>query len=242
MDEPALRYQRILAAAADDPAVIGVVVVGPRAVGRLLHPGSDVDGFVITTGSFDPWRSRHGDPVELWPMTPEEFAVHGLTPETAWNRPAFLRARVDLDRSGAIAEAVARKARLAPDEVRSLVEAALDDYINSVYRSLRNLAAGRMLAGRLDAVESIGPALTTIFGLEGRVRPFNKWLEDELEQRPLAFGDPLPAIEAILRDGRPEDQRALFRRVEVAARAAGHGRIVDGWDPDVPWLRGASSR
>ena len=34
---------------------------------------------------------------------------------------------------------------------------ALDDYINALYRSLRNLEGGRALGGRLDAVESIGP-------------------------------------------------------------------------------------
>jgi hypothetical protein len=238
VDAPALRYERILAAATGDPDVVGVVVVGPRAVGRLLHAASDVDGFVITTGPFEPWRSRHGDPVELWPMTPEEFEIHGLTPESAWNRPAFLRARVDLDPSGSITAAVARKARLLSDEARSLVDTALDAYINSMYRSLRNLWAGRALAGRLDAAESIGPALTTIFALERRVRPFNKWLVDELEQAPLAFGDPTAAIEAIGRAARPEDQRALFLRVEAVARTAGHGGVVDGWEPDVAWLRG----
>jgi hypothetical protein len=32
--------------------------------------------------------------------------------------------------------------------------------------------------------------------------------------------------------------RAAFRMLERAARSTGHGAIVDGWEPDVAWLRG----
>lgn len=239
MDAAAGAYHRILAEASADRSVIGVVVVGPRAVGRLLHPASDVDGFVVTTGSFEPWRTRHGDPVELWPMTPDEFEVHGLDADSAWNRPAFLQARVDLDRvGGGIGRAVVRKASLTADEARVTGAAALDAYVNSLYRSLRNLDGGRSLASELDAREAIGPALTAIFALEGRVRPFNKWLVDELQRAPLRFGDPTAAIAAVGKHARPADQRALFRRIEAAARSVGHGPTIDAWEPDVPWLRG----
>ena len=53
------------------------------------------------------------------------------------NRPTFLRTRVDLDRlDGEIERLVARKARLDPEEARGIAAAALDDYVNSLYRSL----------------------------------------------------------------------------------------------------------
>ena len=173
-------------------------------------------------------------------MSIDAFRRHGLRGDAdAWNRPTFLRARVDLDRlDGEIAGLVAAKARLSPEEAHEIAAAALDDYINSMVRSLRNLEAGRDLAGRLDGIESIGPALTTAFALESRVRPFNKWLVHELAARPLAIPDLLGHVERIARDPTPDAQRELFRVLETAARTAGHGGVVDGWEPDVAWLRG----
>jgi hypothetical protein len=32
----------------------------------------------------------------------------------------------------------------------------------------------------------------------------------------------------------------LFADVEQLARAHGHGDVIDGWEPDVAWLRGES--
>jgi hypothetical protein len=40
--------------------------------------------------------------------------------------------------------------------------------------------------------------------------------------------------------GEPEAQRELFNRVEPLARRAGFGDVVDGWEPDVDWLRGSA--
>ncbi len=83
--------------------------------------------------------------------------------------------------------------------------------------------------------------MTTAFALEARVRPFNKWLARELDARPLAIPGLLDHVERISRDPIPDAQRALFRVMEAAARAAGHGAVVDGWEPDVAWLRGSVS-
>lgn len=240
--DPVAEYTALLDQARSVDTVVGVIVVGPRAVGELVATTSDVDVYVITRGEDDagPWRTPHGSPVEVWPMPIAEFRDHAM-PGTrdAWNRPTFLRTRVDLDRlDGEIAQLVARKARLEADEAGAIAAAALDDYVNSLYRSLRNLEAGRALAGRLDAVESIGAALTTAFAFEERVRPFNKWLVHELAARPLEIADLLDHAERIARDPTPDAQRALYRVMESAARARGHGAVIDGWEPDVAWLRG----
>ncbi len=147
--DPVAAYDALLEAARDDGAVVGVIVVGARATGELVHAGSDVDVYVITRTDDDARgrRTPHGSPVEVWPMSVAEFREHGM-PGTrdAWNRPTFLRTRVDLDRlDGEIARLVARKARLEPEEARELATTALDDYMNSLYRSLKNLEAGRAL-------------------------------------------------------------------------------------------------
>jgi hypothetical protein len=242
--DPETRYRELLERVARDPAVVGVVAFGSRGAGAFVTPDSDVDAFVIVDGpealSY-PYATNHGDAVEVWPITLEKFRTHALpgSPE-AWNRPAFLTARVDFDRlDGEIGRIVERKRRLAPDEATA--DSALDGYINSMYRSLRNLEGGRTLEGRLDGLESIGPLLTTAFALDGRVRPFNKWLRFDLEAEPLTLPDLagiLDQVDRIAADPTTAHQREAFRAIERAARATGHGGVVDSWEPDVAWLRG----
>jgi hypothetical protein len=244
--DPDARYQELLDRASADLAVVGIVVFGSRGAGAFVTSDSDVDAFVIVDGPESlsrPYATNHGDPVEVWPITLEAFRDHALpgTP-TAWNRPSFLQARVDLDRlDGEISLIVARKGRLDPEEATALADSSLDGYINSLYRSMRNLEGGRMLEGRLDGLESIGPLLTTAFAFEGRVRPFNKWLRYDLEAEPLVLSDLgglLDHIDRIAADPTTDHQREAFRAIERAARATGHGAVVDSWQPDVAWLRG----
>jgi hypothetical protein len=214
--------------------------MGSRGFDALVGDDSDYDLLVIADGPLEPWATEHGSTVEAWPMTIERFAGQGLpgSPD-AWNRPAFLGVRVVLDRTdGEIGRLVERKRVLAPDEAATIAAASLDGYVNSLYRSLRNLEAGRDLEGRLDALETIGPMLTTVFAFEGRVRPFNKWLGVELARHPLAFGDVAAVADAIASTPTAATQRAAFRQIEAAARLAGHGAVIDGWEPDVDWLRG----
>ena len=124
-----------------------------------------------------------------------------------------------------------------------LAAAALDDYVNSYYRAARNHQNDLPFEARLDAVESVGHFLTALFALHRRVRPFNKFLGWELRREPL--GDEtwsvdvlFPRLQRIIGPGDLAEQQALFRDVEVQARAEGHGGVIDGWEPDVAWLRG----
>jgi len=241
-------YAELLERARADPAVVGVVVFGSRAVDADITAASDVDCFVILAGAAEnpvPWQRPHGSVVEVWPLTLDAFRRHAEAgTETAWNRPSLIRARVDLDKlDGEIAGLVEAKRRLRPDEARALVATALDDAINSLYRALRSAENGSELASRLDAIESISPLVTTAFALEGRVRPWNKWLERELEREPLLtsdFGGLLELVRGLATDPSPARLRKAFGVLERPARIAGHGAVVDGWEPDVAWLRGES--
>lgn len=239
-------YWELLARAKTDPAVVGVVVFGSRAAGPFAEPGSDVDCFVVVDGPADEaarWQTPHGSPVEAWAMTLDTFRRHALPGDPmTWNRPAFIRARVDLDKlDGEIGRIVDRKRRLDPAEAGELAASAIDGAINSMYRALRNLEGARRLGGQMDALESIGPLLTAAFALEARVRPFNKWLVYELGVEPLespAFARLIERIEDIVADPSAEHVRDAFRMLDAAARFRGHGAVVDSWEPDVAWLRG----
>jgi predicted nucleotidyltransferase len=239
-------YADLLDRAGSGPAVVGVVVFGSRAAGPFATPSSDVDCFVIVDGRPEDthrWATNHGDPVEVWAITLDAFRGHALAGDAfAWNRPAFIRARVDVDKlDGEIGRIVDGKRRLEPDEATTVAVDGLGAAINSIFRALRNQEAGRRLEGRLDGLEAIAPLLSTAFALEGRVRPFNKWLRYELATEPLR----IPELEGLgeLVEGLAEDPsvdrlRAAFRMLEGAPRSTGHGAIVDGWAPDVAWLRG----
>ena len=239
-------YAALLERARSDRTVVGVVVYGSRAAGPFVTPESDVDCFVIVEGTRETaraWRTPHGSPVEVWSMTLDEFRAHALPGDDfAWNRPALIRARVDLDKlDGELGRIVDGKRRLAGEEARSTAADALDDAINSLYRALRSAENGRELAARLDAQEAIGPLLRFAFAVEGRVRPFNKWLLWELQAEPLttpAFAGLAADIEWLATEPTADRLRATFRMLESVARAIGLGDEVQGWEPDVPWLRG----
>ena len=244
IDEIERAYRAFLESAAADENVVGVVLSGSRGAGVFVTDRSDFDVFVVTREPDDRWPFVYGSAVEMVALTLDSFETYALPGgRDAWNRPAFLFAKVEIDRlDGAIGRIVERKRRLTPDEAKTIAAESLDDYINTLLRSLRNLEAGRELEGRLDAAETIPPLLTTAFALEGRVRPFNKWLRHDLEREPLAIEGLLPRIDRIRRDADPGEQRALFRDMERHARAGGHGAAVDSWEPNVGWLRGEASR
>ncbi|HET7473655.1 MAG TPA: nucleotidyltransferase domain-containing protein [Candidatus Limnocylindrales bacterium] len=245
-DAAETEYAALLDRARADPSVVGVVVYGSRAAGPFVTPESDVDCFVIVDGSIDVarrWRTPHGAPVEVWPMTIDAFRVHALPGDAfAWNRPALIRARVDLDKlGGEIGRIVDRKRRLRDDEAREAAAFELDGAINSLHRALRSAENGRDLAARLDAQEAIGPLLRFAFATEGRVRPFNKWLLHELDTEPLttpAFAELAADVDALATAPTVDRMRATFRTLETVARATGHADVIDGWEPDVAWLRG----
>lgn len=73
--------------------------------------------------------------------------------------------------------------------------------------------------------------------------PFNRFLRWELENHALP-GDSwsadslLPRIQAILTAGDVGEQQRLFRDVEALARSHGLDNVIDGWEPDLAWLRG----
>ena len=119
---------------------------------------------------------------------------------------------------------------------------ALDAYINSLYRSLKCLRNGNGLGARLEAADAIGHALTVIFALEGRHRPYYGYLARELEARPLATF-PLPADEllamlsTILESADAGTQQRLLGIIDALGRQAGCGDVFDEWEADYVWMQ-----
>lgn len=237
-------FAALLEHAHADPNVVGLLLAGSRGKGAYVTDESDYDAYVILNDGrlldeyADRFPSAHGDPVEYILVSLESFRAHALPGSPSrWNAYTFAHIEPLIDKlDGEIGRIAAAKTIPGPDDARAF----LGGYLNQYYRAKKNLTAGRVLEGHLDAAESIVWLLDFLFAAHHRIRPFNKWLVWELREHPLRepWRDTLlPRIEAILASGAGDAQRSLFRDTETFARARGLSEIVDSWGRDVEFMR-----
>ncbi|WP_229869267.1 hypothetical protein [Streptomyces inusitatus] len=245
-------YAALLERVGRDRHALGLVLTGSRAREGTATARSDYDVYLVAEdgaehGPLAAERRRDGLlDVVLLPLT--EFRAHALPGSgTEWNRYAFTRAEVVKDTAdGLIAELVAAKGRLTQAEAAESAPELLDAFLNSVYRCLKSDRDGRSLAARLDGADTVPYFLGYAFALDGRVRPYNKYLEWELRHHPLDRAEwapdrLLPLLGEVLSERGPRAVRRLFREVEPYARARGHGPVLDGWGDDLELMRGSES-
>jgi Nucleotidyltransferase domain len=219
--------EQLLERLRDDENAIGVVVHGSRGRGSHVREGSDWDVIVVVRETRGDYEAERGDAIEGLEVKSLRELPDWMLPALTWSTPA-------LDKTGEIAEQLAAVTTVDP----STAAQPLDGYVNSLYRSLKNAQLGLELAALLDAQESIPWYLQFVFAVHGRLRPYNKWLEWELREHPLPVDVDLARLERIARTADSAEQQALFRETEALARQHGLGATIDGWEPDVPWLRG----
>jgi predicted nucleotidyltransferase len=243
-------FERLVEDAAADPGVLGLFVFGSRSRDGFADDASDYDVAVIVTdddalSDFKKrWPHLHGSAsVEVVTATLTEFEQHAeIGTASEWARYQYAHLTPSIDKTGAIATILGSKEKIPEAVQRDYVASALGRYVNSTYRSMRARMVNRERAARLDAAESIPDLLTAIFALERRVKPFNKYLEWELDQHPLSersfsAARLLPMLDNLLGGDLPTQQE-LFREVERVGRGHGFDEAFDGWEPDLPWLRG----
>ncbi|MGW3679810.1 hypothetical protein [Streptomyces prasinus] len=237
-----LAYDAFVELATADPAVVGLVLKGSRAHDGMATPHSDHDLYVVLADDAATGLTRFAGHrtagLDLVIVSLTEFRAAGMP---GFERYALARARIVLDRlDGGIARILADKARLGADEAFRDAGGRLDAYANSLYRSVKNHRDGQALAARLDAADSMRFLLELLFALDRRPRPYNKYLEWELDRHPLPGWDTgvlLRAVDRVSTTGDVSLQRNLFARVEAAARAAGHGGVLDAWGEDLALMR-----
>jgi len=224
-----LTFDALLEQSRADERVVGLFLGGSRGKGANVTPESDWDVRIVADGDADGLGTPRGSHVEVAVMSLERFRDY---PE--WDRYTLSHTNALIDRTGEIQEIIEAKGRLSREEAERIPPLALDAYMNSLYRGLKRPAGP---GGRLHEAESIGYLLTCLFALEGRVRPFHDYLEWELANYPLEGWDSAGLLRLL--EG---DQRDLFQKVELHVRERGLGEVVDGWEPDVPFMRGAPER
>ncbi|WP_055693544.1 hypothetical protein [Streptomyces prasinopilosus] len=237
-----LSYDAFVELAAADPSVAGLVLTGSRAHDGMVTRYSDHDLYVVlaedATSDLTRFAGHRTAELDLVVVSLSEFRAAGMP---GFERYALARARVLLDRlDGCIARILADKARLGAEEAFRDAGDRLDAYANSLYRSVKNHRDGRTLAARLDAADSMRFLLELLFTLDRRLRPYNKYLEWELDRHPLPGWDTgvlLRAVDRVSATGDVALQRRLFALVEAVAREAGHGPVLDAWGEDLDLMR-----
>ncbi|WP_406727473.1 hypothetical protein WJ438_26650 [Streptomyces sp. GD-15H] len=237
-----LTYDSFVALATADSAVVGLVLKGSRAHDGMITRYSDHDLYVVLADDAATDLTRLAGhrtaELDLVVVSLAEFRAAGMP---GFERYALARARVVLDRlDGGIARILAAKARLGAEEAFRDAGGRLDAYANSLYRSVKNHRDGQDLAARLDAADSMRFLLELLFALDRRPRPYNKYLEWELDRHPLPGWDTdvlLRAVDRVLATGDVALQRHLFTLVETAVREAGHGEVLDAWGEDLDLMR-----
>lgn len=200
----------LLSEAEADANVLGVFLRGSRAIGTDVAE-SDWDVVVVL---------RDGEPSHR-----KDGAVDVLRTTLArvcaaprYELPAIAHARVLLDKTGEVADAVESAARMDRDELAELY----DSYLNDFYRSLKAWSRGDELAGRLKASRSMWWLGEFLLGLEGRRAPYpGAWTG--------RLGELEPLVLDVLRTGDPRRQQELQAKVERVATARGFRDVYDGW-------------
>ena len=207
----------------------GLVVHGSRGRGLHVHEGSDWDVVVVVrerTGRYDSAgaRRRAGGLRGDEPRGPAEVDAAGVHVDDA-------RPRQDGSGGG-------RSWRRSPGSIRPRRRSRSTD--TSTPTTARRRTRASASSSRRSSTRRSRSRTTSSSSspAHGRVRPYNKWLEWELREHPLPAAVDLSRLERIARTGDLADQQALFRETEALARELGHGATIDGWEPDVAFLRG----
>jgi predicted nucleotidyltransferase len=248
------QFQQLLREAQEDLQIIGLVLTGSRGKGF----GSDASDFdvllVVEPEALEAYRTefydgRSWEGFDWWVTTLPELEPVA----TSWGEPlaweilcnerySFADVSVLLDKTGQVQRLVEEKGGIPEERRLPIVSTALGAYTNSLYRSLKCLRNGNGLGARLEATDAIGHALTVIFALEGRHRPYYGYLARELEARPLATF-PLPADEllamlsTILESADAGTQQRLLGIIDVLGRQSGCGDVFDEWEADYVWMQ-----
>lgn len=229
---------------------LGLVLSGSWGRG-MATAHSDLDVYVVLTDSGARDRATTRSPmVDEIPLALSELEqVPPFGSGGWWFRWSFAWAPVLLDRSqGRLEPALLRQATVSPDEAEAILieHDRLDGWLNYAYRALKNDRDGRVLERRLDAAESMPWLLDVVFTLEGRVRPYHKYLPWELREHPLRDwgADELLSLLQRTLDGDPSAIRETFGRVEAQCAAFDSRRgapllmpVIHSWGDELLLLR-----
>jgi len=181
--------------------------------------------------------------LDLGVMTLGEFERYaGWGSVDAWARYGYAHLKAIIDKTGRVQALIDAKGRVPPAAVSGFIDASLDHLINQLYRALKCWRDGDPAASRLEAAEGVKPLLDAVFALHGgRLRPYYKYLNWELETYPLERladrGEAL--VEQLVAVQGPQGAhtlRELVASTHELFRSAGHGAVFEAWGEVMDWM------
>ena len=225
-------WASLVAAAAADPEVVGLVLTGGRGKG-VSTPRSDWDGLLVVADSAVPrWLAAVPDALDVSVLAESDWPSYA-EPGTAFSWRGYdlahLEPAVD-HRGGAFRDALEHKGRLPHDVAAQRASDGVGATLNFLYRAAKSARDGDAFATRLDLAEMVGVWLETMFALEDRHRPYNKLLAWEIAHHPLRLvpGDCIDDVRRVL-DGDLAAAWRLEALLSAACQAARATAELDGW-------------
>jgi hypothetical protein len=218
----------VLAIVEADPASLGLILHGSRAIGAE-RPDSDYDLIRIVTAADHERREAEGrlhvkeGRADFFFSTLARLRWHAEN--RGWWTATYVTGRVVLDKTGEIGPLLEAIVANANEAAQAGVDEAYDGYLNSWVRSMKAWRRGDDLGGKLHAAQSAVYLLQTLFGLERRWLPYLDALAPALPEveRALAFEDGFlrSAVLRLLESGDPTFEQELEARVEALMDARG---------------------
>lgn len=232
-------FKQTLERAKNDDRIIGLILTGGRGKGMFTEY-SDYDIALITTNESilnvrEEYKGRQ-DILDIGALSISEFRVYAeVGSAEEWDRYTYAHIKAHIDKTGEIQKIIDEKGILPKEQILKVAKNALDGYLNFLYRSIKNRRDGNIPASHFDACESLPQLLTFLFALEGRVRPYNKFLRWELEHYPLKnlsipSEDFLEKIELILKSGDIRIQKEFHIFIEEIALKNDYSDVIDSWE------------
>jgi predicted nucleotidyltransferase len=167
--------------AKNDKNVLGFLLIGSRGKNQETK-FSDYDiGIIVKDKVANSYKKKY----ELKNSPPFDFSVFSISEfrnyaeigsPFEWDRASFTHVKAIIDKTGEIQKLIDEKGKIPNDRIKNYVSSRLDAYINQVYRSLKCFRDSNPACARLEASRSVHLFLDIIFGLEGRITPYYKYL------------------------------------------------------------------
>jgi hypothetical protein len=235
-------YQALITLAQHDPTLRGLILGGSRGKGfttaysdydvvLIVHEGTRQDYHDRLVREYPP---EAGIDLEILSLDQFRAFANWDSSEEHWRRYNYAHLRAVVDPMGDIQHLIEKIITIPPAKIFTIVSETLDEYINWYHRSLKNHRDGYLLGSRLDAAFSLNPLIRLLFAVEGRMWPYNKYVEWELRTYPLQHLPWTPEefvvqLDRICSTGEVATQISVFRRIEETFRGHGYGHVFEGW-------------
>jgi hypothetical protein len=233
--------QALITEGKNDPDVIGLILLGSRAIGGVT-PESDYDAIFVVTDEAaahheqtqtTPMRGRTIipaiDTTDIWDDCPSGLQIGKVED---WMLPAFAECIILYDRTGQTAQLIEILSRMPADQVQAAIESNYGGYLNGLYRSLKSWRRGLEFGGRMEAAQTADCLIGLLYALERRWRPYSSRLTfhlHELEPQGWQPGELHAILLDLISNGNPTRQQAVARRVITLLQVRGYSHLYDEW-------------